>query len=206
VPKVLHALLKGLSSGRRSPLLRGSIGTYALSAFGASEVESILPAAPAGTPQPTSFLDAAIPHLRRVIAKVSDKQRQEFLAEAIVCLVAGARRATIVLTWIAVLDHMQDFVVTHHLATFNSALAKRTDKLAKLQIVSRDDFGEMNETAFIEVCRSASIITKDVRKILDEKLGFRNSCAHPSSIQVGDAKVVSFIEDLVDNVIAKHPV
>lgn len=67
-----------------------------------------------------------------------------------------------------------------------------------------EDFDDMNEAVFIEVCRSAGLITKDVRKILDEKLGFRNSCAHPSSIHVGDAKVVSFVEDIVENVIVKY--
>lgn len=204
VPTNLSSILKALSRGRRSPLLRARGGGYALSAFGAVEVESILPVAPAGTPQLNSFLEAAIPHLRRLVAKVTDAQRRDFLIEAIACLGAGARRATIILTWIAALDHMHEYVCKHHIATFNVALAKRTDKLSKLIISSREDFGEMNESVFIEVCRSASIVTKDVRKILDEKLGFRNSCAHPSSIQVGESKVVSFIEDLIDNVIAKH--
>jgi hypothetical protein len=206
VPTDLGALLKSLSNGRRAPLLRVTGGDYALSAFGAAEVEAVLPAAPVGTAQLGSFLDVALPHLRRVIGKVTDPQRRDFLAEAIACLGAGARRATVILTWIAALDHMQDYVITHHLVAFNSALAKRTDKLAKLQISSRDDFSEISEASLIEVCRSAAIITKDVRKILDEKLGFRNSCAHPSSIQIGDSKVVSFIEDLVDNVIAKYPI
>lgn len=53
---------------------------------------------------------------------------------------------------------------------------------------------------------NATFNSNDVRKILDEKLGFRNSCAHPSSIAVGDSKALSFVEDLVDNVIAKHPI
>ena len=73
-------------------------------------------------------------------------------------------------------------------------------------VSTRDHFGEMKESDFITVCRSAGLVTNDVRKILEEKLGFRNSCAHPSSIAVGDSKVLSFVEDLVDNVFLKHPI
>jgi hypothetical protein len=106
---------------------------------------------------------------------------------------------------VAALDHLQEFVLAKHLAAFNSALGKRSDRASKITISARDDFGELKESVFIETCKSAGIITQDVRKILDEKLGFRNSCAHPSSIQIGDSKVVSFIEDIVDNVFAKYP-
>jgi hypothetical protein len=44
-----------------------------------------------------------------------------------------------------------------------------------------------------------------MKKILDEKLDFRNTCAHPNDIIVGDAKLVSFVEDLVHNVILRLP-
>jgi hypothetical protein len=55
------------------------------------------------------------------------------------------------------------------------------------------------------VARSAGVISNDVRKILDEKLGIRNTCAHPSAVDIHRSKVVNFIEDIVDNVIVKHP-
>ncbi len=53
--------------------------------------------------------------------------------------------------------------------------------------------------------RSAGIITNDVRKILDTQLGFRNTAAHPSTVDVPESKVVGAIEDLVLNVILKYP-
>ncbi len=63
----------------------------------------------------------------------------------------------------------------------------------------------MQESVVIEVARSAGIISKDVRKILDEKLGIRNTCAHPSDVEIHDTKVINVVEDLVDNVILKYP-
>jgi hypothetical protein len=57
---------------------------------------------------------------------------------------------------------------------------------------------------FIELCRAASIISNDVRKILDAKLGIRNSAAHSSRITVGEHKAVEFGIDLINNVILKY--
>lgn len=205
IPGDLSSLLAGQAKGKASVLIRSkNKGPYALSLHGMQEVEGILPAAGTGPVSLSTFLDAAVPYLRRTIAKVKDEHRREYLAEAISCLGVGASRATIVMTWLATIDHMQEFVLSKHATAFNSALAKRSDKLSRLRVASRDDFAEMKESVFIEVCRSAKIVTNDVRKLLDEKLGTRNSCAHPSTITVSDSKVVSFIEDLVENVIARH--
>jgi len=56
-----------------------------------------------------------------------------------------------------------------------------------------------------DILRAGGVITNDVRKILDEKLGFRNTCAHPNDIVIPDSKVLSAIEDLVYNVVLKYP-
>ena len=81
------------------------------------------------------------------------------------------------------------------------------DKGVKLNAVTqRDDFTDMKESKFIEICRAAKVISHDVRKILDTSLGVRNSCAHPSGIKVTDTKVVAFVEDLVENVVLKYEV
>lgn len=203
-PTDLSALLRSLSKGNQAPLLRLKAGRYAISLYGVNEVEAIQPTATRRAGAGSDRLEAALPLLQRTVAKVSDPLRRDFLAEAISCLGVGARRATIVLSWIAALDHMYDYVLAHGLTAFNNALVKQPGKINKLVVSKKDDFSDLKESEFITVCRSASLITNDVRKILDEKLGFRNSCAHPSSVAVGDSKVLSFIEDLVDNVIAKH--
>ena len=95
----------------------------------------------------------------------------------------------------------------HKLAAFNAALAKNTDKRVKVTTVTqRDDFSDMSGSKFIEFCRSAKIISNDVRKILDQKLETRNSSAHPSGITISKTKAIDFVEDLVENVVLKYPV
>ncbi len=94
-----------------------------------------------------------------------------------------------------------------HLTEFNKVLAANTDKRVKVSSVSvRDDFADIPAGKLIEFLRSAGVISNDVRKILDEKLGTRNSSAHPSAIAIKRSKVIAFVEDLVENVVLKYKV
>jgi hypothetical protein len=129
---------------------------------------------------------------------------KRFLSEVIDCFESGANRAAAIMCWILALDHMLEYIFEHQLENFNASLAANPDKKIK-KVVTRDDFGDLKEIKIIEVARAANIISNDVRKILDEALGIRNTAAHPSSVQVSRSKVVSLIEDLVLNVIQKYP-
>jgi hypothetical protein len=70
--------------------------------------------------------------------------------------------------------------------------------------VDYDDFSELPESKFIELMRSANIISNDVRKILDEKLGTRNSVAHPSGIIFTGHKTTEFALDIINNILFKY--
>lgn len=143
--------------------------------------------------------------LRGLLPRVRGSQKKDFLLEAIDCYEIGARRATIVLVWILAIRHLQEYIFNSRLSSFNTALAKVNDRRIKVKNVSSlDDFGDIPESKFIDLARSARIITNDVRKILDAKLGIRNSCAHPSGVSVSDVKTTDFVIDLVDNVVLKY--
>ncbi len=123
--------------------------------------------------------------LRKLEGKVPAGPKKEFLKETIDCFGAGANRAFVIMCWILALDHLYDYVMKAPLSAFNEVLAKNADKRVRVtKIQSRDQFGDMPEGKFIEFLRASEIISNDVRKILDEKLGVRNSCAHPSGITV----------------------
>jgi len=140
--------------------------------------------------------------LRDLLRKVELSQNRTFLSEAISCYEIGAYRAAIVMTWLLVVDNLHEYILAHKLIEFNTALTLQNLKLKK--IMAKEDFNELKEVKFIEIARSANIISNDVRKILDEKLGTRNTCAHPNNIIVKESKATSFIEDLVDNVLLKY--
>jgi hypothetical protein len=207
VPSDLSRLLQDFARGRNSPLMKGGhTKHYSLARPGLNEVETYLTTKQKTEVEVDSILKNAIPYLEKVISKVSDITQQRFLAESIACLGVDAKRATILMTWAATVAHIYDHILAHKLTEFNNALGQRTDKYGRLKINTYDDFTEIPESVFIEVCRSAKIISNDVRKILDEKLGIRNTCAHPSGVEVHQTKVVNFIEDLVDNVITKYKI
>jgi hypothetical protein len=139
------------------------------------------------------------------LGKVQDSHKKSFLQEAIDCYEIGARRAAITLAWALTIHHLYELVLSKHASKFNAVLTANTDKRVKVTSVATiDDFADIPEGKFIEFLRSSGVISNDVRKILDTKLGIRNSSAHPSAIIISEVKATDFIIDLVDNVIAKY--
>jgi hypothetical protein len=144
----------------------------------------------------------AEPHIESLLKKVNRPDAKHFLEEAHLCLRANAPRAAIVMTWIVVIDHLYEYVLAHKLSDFNVELAKKGGRITS--VATKDDFSEIKrEKDFIELCRAANVFNNDVRKILDEKLGIRNTAGHPSTVMVHGTKAANFIEDLVENVILK---
>lgn len=145
--------------------------------------------------------------LRELLVKLNLASEHDFLKEAINCYEIGAYRASIIMSWILTLDHLYEYVLKYKLAVFNNELAKIKDKRIKVNVIaSKDDFCDIPESKFIEISRAANIISNDVKKILDVKLGIRNSCAHPSGIVIGQVKASDFIQDLVSNILLKYPI
>jgi hypothetical protein len=143
--------------------------------------------------------------LRDLLARLKKDKERDFLQEAIDCYEIGATRASIVMVWILTMSHLQEYIFNRELAAFNTILGINTDKRIKITAITKlDDFSELPENKIIEFARNAKIITNDVYKILDIKLGIRNTSAHPSSVKISGVKATEFIIDLVENVIIKY--
>ena len=141
--------------------------------------------------------------LKALALKLSDPHEKAFLDEAIRCYQVEAFRATIVMVWTLTIEHVRKYVYKRKLSAFNAAVLAHSDKKMK-QVVNYDDFADFQESRFIELLRSAGIISNDVRKILDDKLGIRNSAGHPSRITFSGHKTTEFALDLIDNVLLKY--
>jgi hypothetical protein len=145
--------------------------------------------------------------LRSLESKFQEGPAKAFLKETIDCFEVGANRATIVMCWQLVMDHLSELVLQKHLKAFNEKLALVTNKRVKVsEVKSRDDFADIPEGIFIELLRSAGIINNDVRKSLDEKLGIRNTAAHASVVVIRASRAIGFVEDMIENVILKFPI
>lgn len=138
-------------------------------------------------------------------AKVTNIDERVFLDETLRCLRAGAFRASIVMAWNLAYDHFTRFVFDKHLAKFNTQWPVSYAKLhqkARIPAISKpEDFAELKESEVIQIARAGAIISGDVAKILDEKLGRRNSAAHPSSVLFTQVQAEAYVDDLVRNVV-----
>ena len=145
--------------------------------------------------------------LRDLPAKVPDLAERTFLDETLICYEHEAFRATVVMAWNLAYHHLCDYVIKRRLADFNAKWVLKYQghhKNGTKTISVIDDFmQELKESEVIAICKDAGIITKDVYKIMDEKLGKRNSAAHPSSVSIGQLQTDALIVDLVDNVVLK---
>jgi hypothetical protein len=142
--------------------------------------------------------------LSDLMARVADSREHAFLKEATDCYRVRAFRATIIMVWILVVHHLEKFILKNAsaLAQFNAALAKNPDKRVKM-ISQPEDFSDLPEVKLIELMRAADLISNDLRKLLDEKLGVRNSAAHPSGLIFDGHKATEFSSDLIQNVLIK---
>ena len=145
--------------------------------------------------------------LRALPSQLPDMSERTYLDEALKCFSIGAFRAAIVMTWNLAYYHLLDFILKNRLADFNTrwpvVFQGHHSKGAKA-IARMDDFGDMlKESEVIKVARSASIVSHDVAKILEDKLGRRNSAAHPSGVKIEQLQAEEFIDDLVKNVVIK---
>ena len=139
--------------------------------------------------------------LNELTAKITNADERVFFDEMLVCLRHGAFRSTVVMGWNLAYTHLCDYVFSKRLAEFNAQLKKSFPKAKPSQISTREDFMEFREFDIIQVCRSASITTSGIDKILREKLARRNSAAHPSGVNVSQLVAEETIVDLVQNVL-----
>ena len=135
-------------------------------------------------------------------SKLTSAAQQDYLNEALVCFRHKAFRAAIVMTWNVAYDHLLSVVVDSKLAAFNAQLATMLGGKRK-PIVTREDFQRMQESDIIDVCNAGRLVSKEVAKVLKDKLDRRNSAAHPSGSTFNKLQAEEFITDLVNNALLK---
>ena len=142
--------------------------------------------------------------------KIPDLAEKDFMKEALICLRHDAGRAAIIMAWSIAFYHLCSHVLKHKLTDFNSTYPTRYPRKwqnSSVQVITKyEDFAvDLSEREVIEICNSANIIAPDVYKILVEKLGKRNTAAHPSTIHVNQIHAEAYIDELIRNVVLVLP-
>ena len=135
--------------------------------------------------------------------KVPDLAEKNFLAEAMKCYRVEAYRACVVMTWNLAYSHLLHWILADNtrLNNFNSAIPRRFPKKPPVTISKYDGFEELKESEVIEVCKTAGLVDGNMTRILKEKLGKRNTAAHPASVVVVQSQADDVVTDLVNNVV-----
>jgi hypothetical protein len=135
-----------------------------------------------------------------------DTAEKVFLAEAIDCYRVRAYRACIVMTWNLAFDHLLNWILKEpaRLAAFNAAIPRKfqSPKKAAIVIHRYDDFADqLKEFEVVELCGTANLLNDNLIRTLKEKLGKRNTAAHPSTMVVVQSQADDVVTDLVNNVV-----
>jgi hypothetical protein len=135
--------------------------------------------------------------------RLPDIAERAFLREALACYRAEAFRACIVMSWNLAFDHLLRWILADatRLSDFNTAITRRFPKKTGISILSIEHFEELKEAEVVDICQTASLISKNTTEILREKLKKRNMAAHPSQVTIQQSQADDVITDLVSNVV-----
>jgi len=134
--------------------------------------------------------------------QMPDVYEKQFLEETLLCLRGGAFRAAIVMAWNLAYDHMLNWIIVHHLNSFNSAIGKRFPRKAGFSVTGRDDFVNLKESEAIEIANTAGVLPNMYKPLL-HGLDTRNRAAHPSDATFLQPVTEGFIDDLLRNVVLR---
>lgn len=140
--------------------------------------------------------------LSDLLGMVSDVAQQDYLSEAIVCFRHQAFRAAVVMAWNAVYDHLVTVITNKHAVAFNAQMSTMFGGKKK-PVATKDDFQRLKESEVVEVCNAGALISKEVAKVLNDKLDKRNSAAHPSGSTIDKLQAEAYISDLIKNAMIK---
>ena len=140
--------------------------------------------------------------LRELPSKMLEPAQSKYVEDILGCFQVKAWRASIIMTWILTLDHLQRFILSHDLEKFNEIL-QGNKNYENFKIEKLGDFEEIRDSDFLRIIRTCGIISSSQLKILEKHLDERNSYAHPTDLELTDTMTISFIEDLMHNIILK---
>lgn len=136
--------------------------------------------------------------LNDLLVRVTEKNNRAYLEEALICFGHKAYRGALIMAWNLTYSDVLDRIYATGLDKFNSQIGTHNFKRA---VVNRSDFADLKESDVIKIARAAKLISGETLKLLEEKLGKRNSAAHPSGKVITVVSAEEFISDLVENVV-----
>ena len=135
---------------------------------------------------------------RKELKNIANEDTRQFVKEAVLCYEAKLYRSAVVMSWLAAVDVLQQYVLTNILEKFNVEAKRRNSKWRKAK--TAEDLALMREAEFLDCIAAIKIIGSNVKSALKRCLDLRNSCSHPNSLKIAAHAVASHVEVLLLNV------
>ena len=190
-PANIGSTLAKLSQKKPARVIKDKAG-YRLSAMARQDLQERAPV------RSSSVVTTQL--LRSLADRISNSNNHAYLEEAITCFNHKAFRGAVIMTWNLAYSDLLDRIFSTGLDAFNGQVGTHN---FKRKLSNRFDFSDLRESDVIKISRAARLISGETLKILEEKLGKRNSAAHPSGKTFTVAIAEEFISDLVDNLLLK---
>lgn len=146
-------------------------------------------------PEAEAEVEHDVGTLQKLAEKIADEAVRNYVEEAVVCLRAGALRATTVFLWTGAVVTLRDKVWTHGAAAIDAALRSHNPKSRDFK--KKDDFSYVKDADLLQIAQDLSVLDKSEKTVLGQALDLRNNCGHPVSYNPRVKKVSAFVEDVV---------
>jgi hypothetical protein len=148
-----------------------------------------------GLPAKDPEIEHDVSSLEDLAASILDEVVRGYVNEAVLCLSVDALRAAVVFLWTGAIRSLQEAALNKGGAALNAALQKH-DQRAK-HVSKIEDFAAIKDSISLLAAREIGLLDKGEWQTLNEALGLRNRCGHPTKYRPGEKKVSGFIEDLI---------
>jgi hypothetical protein len=129
---------------------------------------------------------------------------RDYLNEAVDCYENGAYRGAVLMVWSATVEHIYS-AIEGRVGGFKSMEAANKARFANSnnykKIRQKNDLLYLTDKNFLLLCEDAGVFNRNARVLLEEKLGTRNRCGHPTGYVIGREEAVVFIESLINNIV-----
>jgi hypothetical protein len=173
-----------------SPGHSGKARLWRITLTGEAHIRKIL-----GLPEAQPELEHSVASLEALAAKVSNPGVRHYVDESIKCLRFDALRAAVVFLWAGAVYVLREACVAKGLPQVNAAVRVHDTKAREIK--KSDDFAYIKESVLLLAAEGLGILDKSERSTLDEALGLRNKCGHPTKYNPGILKACGFVEDLL---------
>jgi HNH endonuclease len=132
-----------------------------------------------------------------------------YLEEAMGCYEHQHYRATVLMIWCAVREHLSRLVERRPgvLAAFEAENKRRNrdgEARGYRKIRNMGDLRNLPDRQFIDTGESAGLYDGNVRRVLVNGLELRNLCGHPTGYAPTERRTHDYIDELVVNVLGAH--